>query len=1668
MFSQAFNNSTSLSGQPDPQTGTFSFKQSFGTIKGDAGFGPECDLAMSFSTLSTTETDNTTGLGRGFSFTLGNYAGTPEAGNETITLNSGESYQVIQSGTGQPWRTAHKLKDIIIEKNSSTDEITVKHKNGDIETLKTTDDNPETYFLDTYKGSSGRFLKFTYDCNDFGYYALTSIADTNDVQLVSVQYNSSNVVIIVNPNSSGTERKQYTVSISSGAVQSIQLPDYSEVFIQYDYKTISSQSLMLIRTVEYENGAKEQIEYLQNMYLCAGAPIEYLPVMTKYTKTVSDDQSIVSTYAYSDPNNYWGRSTGAIWESSKDSLLYLTEPYDYSSTVTCGNKVTITTYDRFHQTKEVVETNGDDNVKSYSSYEYASDETVDLDGQPNTYELPTAKIMYFENLSAASAAVRSRSGRVKSSRGRDAHRAKRQNLSAALSTKRGERKATSSIEYREQYEYDDYGNTLTKIEASGLTTINEYYSADGDGGNCPPHPYDMVCYKKSETQQAYDGSESKVKTFTYRVITAIDGNTQRCVVISSKTYQGCATSYDYYGTSDPSNIRCNIKSSTVSIGGNASTKTYSYTIASDWIQIQETLQGHDSIASSVITKLSLPGLLTLEERDRKNIVTSYTYDVMERLASLTVNPGSDYETITSYTYFEKYDNKIGTLTRQTDSKGVRKEIFYNGVSQQLYEKQQDEFGNMRTATEQTYDNEGRALSYTRYDYIFNTDETIASTHTDTVTNIYGKWGELLEVQHNNGVCELQGLDPITLIQTSQVIQRDSGGSIIAQKTPIVIKYDLDSHKERVDIMNLSGSIYSTTQYTYDGFGRSVSTITPLNQTASVDSYDEYDRPTQVTHLDGTSFNFDFVTFSAKRAITAVRLSDMTLGSQAYDSLLRCTNRTVNDVSIQFDYSEAEIKPSRMVNARGQTVLFDYLNELGGQTKRHATFSNTVGSGDWEDSSKLSDVSYTYAKKSDSAPVGRILNATCSNGITDSNSYSSIGFNTSSTQTVAGVSKTVSTTKITLMGKPVEYSIGSRNVTLTYDNYGRIITTTDGNYVVESDYGHFDQVSEERIKQGSTILQTTTITYDDLGRESSRTISCGKSITITNGFDVESKITSRTTAVDSNSLNETFTYDARRRLLTYNASANSNELLPRNEHGKAISSQSFAYDNVGNITSIVTGFPNGDSNTATFSYDATNKFRINQISNSLSAGDNAYPATISFTYDADGNALTMNDTTMTYKVSGRLISKNGVSYSYDSYDRLVKTGDTTRVYAGLGIAQEYNGSSTTDFINHGDSPILQVNGSDYNVFGLNRNNSVISVRNSSSTTTTSYSPFGCSNNNVRVGFNGQMKDVGDSNCYPLGFGTRFFLPSIGGFTGLDSFSPFTSGDMNPYRYCEGDPINASDPSGHSLLGDILFGVVAIIAGVASIVAAVFSGGSTLAITLAVIGGVVGIASTSLSMAASVEASKGNEGTADILNKVSMGLGILSTFLSLGSSVAGASKTASSRTSMKKASTQKDFFKITKENDGIGLKRHTTPSVGIDMKSKGKYELNNNFRTMKIAPDGKLSLSDDISKKSTKSFGKIKVTMKKEAKTSRKQFFNKDNQLRSLPSTLRKTGDIKEIATGVGSLGYKIHGIVTNWDTYSTPPATSESNVDQSVYSAYGIPINLSIDDEEDDDDDGAFL
>ena len=102
-----------------------------------------------------------------------------------------------------------------------------------------------------------------------------------------------------------------------------------------------------------------------------------------------------------------------------------------------------------------------------------------------------------------------------------------------------------------------------------------------------------------------------------------------------------------------------------------------------------------------------------------------------------------------------------------------------------------------------------------------------------------------------------------------------------------------------------------------------------------------------------------------------------------------------------------------------------------------------------------------------------------------------------------------------------------------------------------------------------------------------------------------------------------------------------------------------------------------------------------------------------------------------------------------------------------------------------------------LLGIDMQNSTIVGVNPSAST--HYHPYGATPNDspFLLGFNGEYRGC-VSNTYLLGKGYRSYSPPMMRFQSPDSLSPFLQGGINAYAYCNGDPMNRSDPTGHNAI------------------------------------------------------------------------------------------------------------------------------------------------------------------------------------------------------------------------------------------------------------------------------
>jgi RHS repeat-associated protein len=173
------------------------------------------------------------------------------------------------------------------------------------------------------------------------------------------------------------------------------------------------------------------------------------------------------------------------------------------------------------------------------------------------------------------------------------------------------------------------------------------------------------------------------------------------------------------------------------------------------------------------------------------------------------------------------------------------------------------------------------------------------------------------------------------------------------------------------------------------------------------------------------------------------------------------------------------------------------------------------------------------------------------------------------------------------------------------------------------------------------------------------------------------------------------------------------------------------------------------------------------------------------------------------------------YRYDPLDRLVVStpsaqSDAQRFYLKDRLATEIQGAMQCSIMQHDDQLLAQQqrqNGTaQTRLLATDQQRSVLNVLDATHPHPLAYSPYGHrpaqSGLLSLLGFNGERPDP-VTGCYLLGNGYRAFNPVLMRFNSPDSWSPFGKGGLNAYVYCLGDPVNRSDPTGHSWIALISY-------------------------------------------------------------------------------------------------------------------------------------------------------------------------------------------------------------------------------------------------------------------------
>ena len=359
-------------------------------------------------------------------------------------------------------------------------------------------------------------------------------------------------------------------------------------------------------------------------------------------------------------------------------------------------------------------------------------------------------------------------------------------------------------------------------------------------------------------------------------------------------------------------------------------------------------------------------------------------------------------------------------------------------------------------------------------------------------------------------------------------------------------------------------------------------------------------------------------------------------------------------------------------------------------------------------------------------------------------------------TLTDVNSRVLTYSYTARNELSEVSETAGNTFYTHDEDGNTTAVTNPNTTtVARVFDHADRLTAVTNKNsGGTTLSSFSYTLDDDGRRDYVVESDGSTVSL--GYDWGSRLTGET-RTGTNAYAITYTVDA-----------------------------------AGNRTSQTKG-------TATTAFTLNNDDALTATTSSTGGFVNSY----SYNDNGEQTGRTLSGTayTLAYDYDGQMISSTvgGVttSFAYDASGRRVSRtagGTTTKFYFDGGrILDEKQGSTTTAVYTYGEGLIRK----DSEVPLFDGQGSERTVTNGSQTVVGTLNLDGFGN---QVGSTGSSSDpymfaatAGYRNGGDAGLthvGARYYDAQVGLFTTRD-----TELTQKAYLYCEHDPVNNLDPTGH---------------------------------------------------------------------------------------------------------------------------------------------------------------------------------------------------------------------------------------------------------------------------------
>ncbi|WP_190239979.1 DUF6531 domain-containing protein [Pelotomaculum schinkii] len=807
-----------------------------------------------------------------------------------------------------------------------------------------------------------------------------------------------------------------------------------------------------------------------------------------------------------------------------------------------------------------------------------------------------------------------------------------------------------------------------------------------------------------------------------------------------------------------------------------------------------------------------------------NITGTYTYDINNCLTSIT----DPLNHTTSYTY-----DGNGNLLTVTDPASHTTTMEYDDNNNLLLvenalEKQStftyDSNGNLIKTTDSlgnetlyNYDESGLLLSTTTpdtglgsgttiYTYQNGLMQTVTDPAENTTTYSYNAAGQPITITDNAG-------------KTSAMTYDDAGNLLtVADPLGNTTSYTYDW---RGNILTKTDARGNTSSYTYNNNGLLVSKIDALNNETGYE-YDAENRLVKVTDPRGNITQLSYDDLGRLTGVTNPLGDTITNQYDAAGNLIGRIDALGNQV-LTVTYDEL-YNPKNMTDALGNNVSFDEYDELNRLT-RFTDPGGNITQFEYDDLNRLKstiDALTGQGRQEFDAHGNRTAMVDPNNNQT-SFSYDNADRLTGRTTAASGNitltynNRDLIAQKINARGQSTTYEYDDAGrlisatypdgtVSYTYDQNSNLLSATDSTGTIEYQYDALNRL----VEYGDTWGNTIEYAYDAIGNLRILTYPGGRQVQYQ--YDETNRLIQVTDWADRVT---TYEYDSNGRLVktvhpngtqttrTYDEAGRLLQLKDVDAGGSVISQYDYTYDAAGNLIQE----ENFNENVSLTMDDAALTY----------ATDNRLATYNGQTvlYDADGNMtagpLAGEMAGLTYDARGRLTGAGNTTYTYDAGNNRISVAGA--VYQSFVVNPNASLSQVliqTDEQNHQTFYIYGLGligqedeGGVYRSYHFDHRGSTIALTDESGNITDrfQYAPYGelvyRSGNTATpflyVGRYGVMTD--ESDLYYMR--ARYYNPVAKRFLSPDTLTGQVTNpqSQNRYIYCEGNPVNFIDPSGH---------------------------------------------------------------------------------------------------------------------------------------------------------------------------------------------------------------------------------------------------------------------------------